>query len=250
MPTVKETFDNMASRFRAEKAAGVNATIQYDITRGPGRDVERGHQGRRLQCQPGRGGKPEPHAHDVLAGLARHDRRQALRADGLHVRQAQAQGGHGPRHEGGEPVPSLEVGGGPFLTSGNGGPLRASPEPGLRRESRRSNSALALVDRVASHRRRMGVMKDELFTMMGEMPAMSPEMLARMREEANRNLLRMKHFGEMVMNPKEPRVGPTPRQEIFRTNSRGSGGTSPGARSGPRCSSSPTSASAGRTSST
>jgi putative sterol carrier protein len=32
MPTVKETFDNMASRFRAEKAAGVNATIQYDIT--------------------------------------------------------------------------------------------------------------------------------------------------------------------------------------------------------------------------
>ena len=61
-------------------------------------------------------------------------------------------------------------------------------------------------------------MKDELFTMMGEMPAMSPEMLARMREEANRNLLRMKHFGEMVMNPKEPRVGPTPRQEIFRTN--------------------------------
>ena len=61
-------------------------------------------------------------------------------------------------------------------------------------------------------------MKDELFTMMGEMPAMSPEMLARMQEEANRNLLRMKHFGEMVMNPKEPKVGPTPRQEIFRTN--------------------------------
>ncbi len=61
-------------------------------------------------------------------------------------------------------------------------------------------------------------MKDELFTMMGEMPAMSPALLARMREEANRNLLRMKHFGEMVMNPKEPKVGPTPRQEIFRTN--------------------------------
>ena len=32
MPTVKETFDTMACRFRAEKAAGVNATIQYDIT--------------------------------------------------------------------------------------------------------------------------------------------------------------------------------------------------------------------------
>lgn len=32
MPTVKETFDAMSSRFRADKAAGVNATIQYDIT--------------------------------------------------------------------------------------------------------------------------------------------------------------------------------------------------------------------------
>ena len=31
MPTVKETFDAMAGRFRAEKATGVNATIQYDI---------------------------------------------------------------------------------------------------------------------------------------------------------------------------------------------------------------------------
>ena len=61
-------------------------------------------------------------------------------------------------------------------------------------------------------------MKDELFTMMGEMPAISPELLARMREEANRNVLRMKHFGEMVWNAKEPRVGPTPRQEVFRTN--------------------------------
>ena len=32
MATVKETFDGMAGRFRADKAAGVNATIQYDIT--------------------------------------------------------------------------------------------------------------------------------------------------------------------------------------------------------------------------
>ena len=65
---------------------------------------------------------------------------------------------------------------------------------------------------------RIGAMKDELFTMMGEMPAMSPEVLARMREEASRNLLRMKHWSEMVMNPKEPTVGPTPRQLIYRTN--------------------------------
>jgi len=32
MPTVKETFDAMAGRFQPSKAAGVNATIQYDIT--------------------------------------------------------------------------------------------------------------------------------------------------------------------------------------------------------------------------
>lgn len=32
MPTVKETFDLMPGKFRADKAAGVNATIQYDIS--------------------------------------------------------------------------------------------------------------------------------------------------------------------------------------------------------------------------
>jgi putative sterol carrier protein len=32
MATVKETFEQMPSKFRADKAAGVNATIQYDIT--------------------------------------------------------------------------------------------------------------------------------------------------------------------------------------------------------------------------
>jgi putative sterol carrier protein len=31
MPTVKETFDVMESKFRPDKAAGLNATIQYDI---------------------------------------------------------------------------------------------------------------------------------------------------------------------------------------------------------------------------
>ena len=32
MPTVKETFEAMASRFRADKAAGTNAVIQYDVS--------------------------------------------------------------------------------------------------------------------------------------------------------------------------------------------------------------------------
>src|SRR4029453_9768658 len=59
-------------------------------------------------------------------------------------------------------------------------------------------------------------MKDELFTMLPEMPGVPPEVRARWQEEANRNFLRMKHFSEMVMNPKEPEVGPTPREEIYR----------------------------------
>jgi putative sterol carrier protein len=32
MPTVKETFDAMSGRFRSDKAAGTNATIQYDVS--------------------------------------------------------------------------------------------------------------------------------------------------------------------------------------------------------------------------
>lgn len=32
MPTVAETFDAMAGRFKADRAAGTNAVIQYDIS--------------------------------------------------------------------------------------------------------------------------------------------------------------------------------------------------------------------------
>ena len=32
MPTVKETFDLMTGRFKPEKAAGMSAVIQYEIT--------------------------------------------------------------------------------------------------------------------------------------------------------------------------------------------------------------------------
>jgi putative sterol carrier protein len=32
MPTVKETFEAMAGRFRADKSAGTNAVIQYDVS--------------------------------------------------------------------------------------------------------------------------------------------------------------------------------------------------------------------------
>jgi poly[(R)-3-hydroxyalkanoate] polymerase subunit PhaC len=61
-------------------------------------------------------------------------------------------------------------------------------------------------------------MKDHLFTMTPEMPGLPPEMQERMQEEMRRNFLRMKHFAEMVMTPKEPPVGPTPREEIYRKN--------------------------------
>jgi putative sterol carrier protein len=32
MPTVQETFDAMPGRFRADKASGTSATIQYDVS--------------------------------------------------------------------------------------------------------------------------------------------------------------------------------------------------------------------------
>ena len=32
MPTVKETFEAMAGRFRADKASGTTAVIQYDVS--------------------------------------------------------------------------------------------------------------------------------------------------------------------------------------------------------------------------
>ena len=32
MATVKETFEAMATKFRADKAAGTNATVQYDVS--------------------------------------------------------------------------------------------------------------------------------------------------------------------------------------------------------------------------
>ncbi len=32
MPTVKETIEAMPTKFRADKAAGTNATVQYDVS--------------------------------------------------------------------------------------------------------------------------------------------------------------------------------------------------------------------------
>src|SRR3989454_9313277 len=61
-------------------------------------------------------------------------------------------------------------------------------------------------------------MKDEMFTMTPDLLGMSPEVVARWQEELRRNALRMKHFSEMIMNPKEPEIGPTPREEIYRKN--------------------------------
>jgi hypothetical protein len=51
MPTVKETFDLMPTKFKAASAGGVNKTIQYDI--GDGGGTAR-RQGRSPHRQPGR----------------------------------------------------------------------------------------------------------------------------------------------------------------------------------------------------
>jgi putative sterol carrier protein len=56
--TVKDTFEAMAGRFRAERAQGLKAVIQYDIT-GPGGctyhvDIDNG------QCAVHEGSTPQP----------------------------------------------------------------------------------------------------------------------------------------------------------------------------------------------
>jgi polyhydroxyalkanoate synthase len=61
-------------------------------------------------------------------------------------------------------------------------------------------------------------MKDHLFTMTPEIPGLPPGVVESMQEEMRRNLLRMKHFNEMIMHPREPAVGPTAREEIYRKN--------------------------------
>ncbi len=61
-------------------------------------------------------------------------------------------------------------------------------------------------------------MKDEHVTMVPAMPVVSTEMVSRLEEETRRNLLRMKHLSEMLVNPTEPEVGLTPREEICRKN--------------------------------
>ncbi len=44
------------------------------------------------------------------------------------------------------------------------------------------------------------------------------EVLRQSAEEFSRNLLRMKNFADLMLNPKEPPIGPTPRQEVYRKN--------------------------------
>ena len=46
----------------------------------------------------------------------------------------------------------------------------------------------------------------------------SPDVLRRWQEELERQQRRAKNLADMVVNPTEPKVGCTPREEIFRTN--------------------------------
>jgi polyhydroxyalkanoate synthase len=64
-------------------------------------------------------------------------------------------------------------------------------------------------------------MREEQFTMTLEGPGGSPAAWDRWQEEMNRGFLRMQNFVGMVMNPTEPEVGLTPRQEIYRKNKSG-----------------------------
>jgi polyhydroxyalkanoate synthase len=45
-----------------------------------------------------------------------------------------------------------------------------------------------------------------------------PDVVKRWQEELDRNVRRLRNFAQMVGNPTEPRVGATPRQEVYRKN--------------------------------
>jgi polyhydroxyalkanoate synthase len=47
---------------------------------------------------------------------------------------------------------------------------------------------------------------------------LGPEFLSQWQEETRRNFLRMRNFADLLVNPKEPAVGPTPREEVYRKN--------------------------------
>jgi polyhydroxyalkanoate synthase len=56
------------------------------------------------------------------------------------------------------------------------------------------------------------------FTRGYEAPPVSPEAVKQWQDELERARLRMKNFARMLTDPVEPRIGPTPRQEIYKKN--------------------------------
>jgi len=56
------------------------------------------------------------------------------------------------------------------------------------------------------------------FAMAREQTPGDAQVIVQWQEEVERNARRMKNFAELVLHPKEPVVGPTPRQVIYRKN--------------------------------
>src|SRR5688500_14904674 len=52
----------------------------------------------------------------------------------------------------------------------------------------------------------------------GHGPDVSPEVVRRWHEELERNLKRMQNLTTMITRPTEPKVGQTPRVEIYKSN--------------------------------
>ncbi|PYM12099.1 MAG: hypothetical protein DMD81_24995, partial [Candidatus Rokuibacteriota bacterium] len=53
--------------------------------------------------------------------------------------------------------------------------------------------------------------------MLGLVPP-SPEVVKQWQEELDRNVRRMRNLSQMITSPVEPKVGQTPRQEIYKRN--------------------------------
>ena len=85
---IQAVFDNMASTFKPEAAAGVDVVFQFTISGSAGGRLVRGDQGRGLPpSRPGRHAKPGLYPEDGGWRFCRHDARGTARHAGLYLRQ-------------------------------------------------------------------------------------------------------------------------------------------------------------------
>ena len=184
MATVKETFEAMATKFRADKATGTSATIQYDVSGEGGGTwhavIKDG------ACTVSGGTAPSPtltvqiSAQDWLDMLSGKQSGQMLFMSG----KLKVKGDMGAGHEAGLHVRDV--------TSDRGNPMAQERSADVVEPSARGD--------------RNGDLR------------VSSEVVKQWQDEFDRNVRRVRNLADMVLNPTRPKVGQTPREEVYKRN--------------------------------